>query len=129
MTHTTRELPRERWSTYQTAAAIRQRRQQNAAFEMQRRERAWRLARAAAEVLYENFGAARVTVFGSLANNNQFTQWSDIDLVAWGIPPDRFYAAVAAVTALSADIKIDLVDPDNCPLSLQEVIEREGVLL
>ena len=32
-----------------------------------------------------------------------YSVWSDIDLAAWGIPPERFFAAVAAMTGLSAD--------------------------
>jgi predicted nucleotidyltransferase len=70
-----------------------------------------------------------VVAFGSLAHRDGFTLWSDIDLAAWGIPPDAFYRAVAAVTGISSEFKIDLVAPEDCPPSLRRVIEREGVSL
>lgn len=71
---------------------------------------AWVIARVAAKVLKENYGATRVVVFGSLTNSASFTRWSDIGLAVWDVPDDRFYAAVGAVTGLTSDFKIDLVD-------------------
>lgn len=58
-----------------------------------------------------------------------FTRWSDVDLAAWGVAPERFYAAVAAVTSLRADIPVDLVDAEQCSEDLKLAIEREGVEL
>jgi predicted nucleotidyltransferase len=94
-----------------------------------RRDKAWEAARRAAEQLRNEFGASRVVVFGSLAHEDWFTLWSDIDLAAWGIAPSQFYRAVAAVTGISSVINIDLVDPESCQPKLREVIEREGVEL
>jgi predicted nucleotidyltransferase len=91
-----------------------------------RRRRALRVARAAAEVLRRDFGAGRIIVFGSLARSGHFTAWSDIDLAAWGIPPELFYAAVARVTGLSTEFKVDLLDPESCSASLRERVECEG---
>jgi uncharacterized protein len=68
-----------------------------------------------------------VVVFGPVARGEWFTPWSDIDLAAWGIAVDRYYAAVAAVTGLSEDFKIDLVDPETCRPTVRAAIEREGV--
>ena len=95
----------------------------------ERRERAWRVARAAAKVLREQFGATRVVAFGSLAHHDEFTLWSDIDLAAWGISPGAFYRAVAVVTGISPEFKVDLVAPEDCPPTLRQVIEREGVAM
>jgi uncharacterized protein len=92
-----------------------------------RLHRAWDQARTAARLLRERFGATRVVVFGSLAHDEWFNRWSDIDLAAWGIPPDAFFRAVAAVTGLSAEFKVDLVDPDDCQPALRRAIEQEGV--
>lgn len=92
-----------------------------------RQEQARQLARQAAQLLRDKFQARRVVLFGSLAHPSDFNRWSDIDLAAWGIPPDRFYAAVAAVTGLSPDFKIDLIDPDTCRPGLKSAVEREGV--
>ncbi len=94
---------------------------------MERWERAWEVARQAACVLRERFEATRVIVFGSLTRDVWFTPWSDIDLVAWGIPAGEFYRAVAVVTGLDSEFEIDLVDPDACSPSLRRVIEREGI--
>jgi len=93
----------------------------------ERWERAWEVARAAARVLRQKFGATRVVVFGSLIHRAWFTLWSDIDLAAWGIPPDAFYRAVAIVTGISPEFEVDLVAPEDCRPTLCQVIEREGV--
>ena len=90
-------------------------------------QQAWDIARAAAQLLRERFGATRVVIFGSLAHRRWFCPSSDIDLVAWGIPSDQYYRAVAVVTGLSADFKVDLVDPDSCRASLRRVIAQEGI--
>ena len=95
----------------------------------ERRERAWEFARIAARLLRERFGAARVVAFGSLAHRSWFSPWSDIDLAAWGIPADQFYRAVAAVTGISPDFQVDLVDPEDCRQSVRQSIELEGIEL
>ena len=88
--------------------------------------KAWSLARSAAKILKETFGAQKVVVFGSLLEKDSFSPWSDIDLAVWGIPTSRFYAAVGTITGLSPIIKIDVVDPDACKQSVLEMILREG---
>ena len=93
----------------------------------ERQEQAWELARIVASLLREEFGAKRVVVFGSLVDSNWFSPWSDIDLAAWGIPVHQFYRAVGAVTGISQDFRVELVDPDNCRQSIRQSIECEGV--
>ncbi len=92
-----------------------------------RRERAWNTARAASHILRDRFGAFRVAVFGSLSRHSDFTRRSDIDLAAWGIPPDRFYRAVADVTGFSKEFDINLTDVDACPPHLLKAVEKEGI--
>jgi len=121
MAKTALELSREEWRAYRPGAN---------AGQVQVRERwkrAWGVAQVAAEILREQFGATRVVAFGSLAHRDWFTPWSDIDLAAWGVSPEAFYRAVAAVTAISPEFKVDLVAPEDCQPSLRHVIEREGV--
>lgn len=96
---------------------------------VERYDRAWAVARQAAALLKSSFGAKKVAVFGSLVNRLWFSRWSDIDLAAWGIPHDCFYKAVAAVTDLSEEFKVDLVDPESCRPGLRERIEQEGIVL
>jgi len=88
---------------------------------------AWQLAMRAASLLKESFSAKKVVVFGSLAKHSLFTRWSDVDLATWGIPDDQFYAAVGAVTGLTTDFKVDLVDAAACRESLRKAIETEGI--
>jgi predicted nucleotidyltransferase len=88
--------------------------------------RARETARIAASILRDRFGAKRVIVFGSVVRPECFTPWSDIDLAAWGIPADQFFRAVGALSGLSEEFKVDLVDPEGCRPTLREEIDREG---
>jgi len=92
-----------------------------------RRVKALELAKKASFLLRQRYGAKRVVVFGSLAMAKSFSVWSDIDLAAWGIAPDKFFSAVAAVTGLSPDFKIDLVEPDTCREAIKSSILKHGV--
>ena len=78
-------------------------------------------------MLREKFGAEKIVLFGTLAHDEWFSQWSDIDLAVLGIEPESFYAAVAFVTGLSSSFKIDMVDIKGCRPALKKVIEGEGV--
>ncbi len=94
-----------------------------------RRVHAWKAARGASHILKDRFGASRVVLFGSLSRPSGFTEWSDIDLAAWGIPPDKFYRAVADVTGFSQEFEINLADVDTCPPNLLRAVETEGIEL
>ena len=89
-------------------------------------EQAWEVARTAAHLLREQFGARQVVAFGSLTHRAWFTPWSDIDIAVWGIPAHQFYRAVAAVTGISPDFEVDVVDAEDCSTSLRRIIESEG---
>jgi len=129
MAKTALDMTGDEWRAYHTGAALEQRQIATEHRTQQRWEQAQQLARAAAQRLREEFGACRVVLFGSAAQRSSFTPWSDVDLAAWGVTPERFYAAVAAVTGLGTEIAVDLVDPDQCPPALQTIIEREGIEL
>jgi len=92
-----------------------------------RRERAWQLAREAAALLKDVYGVQRVVVFGSLADPDRFTLWSDVDLAAWGLTSTNWLRAMAAVQSLSGEIELNLVDVACCSPELLDAIEREGV--
>jgi uncharacterized protein len=123
MAKTALDLTREEWQAYRPGVKLGQDQVR------ERWERAWRVARAAAEALRQQFGATQVIAFGSLARRDGFTPWSDIDLAARGIPPGAFYRAVAAVTGMSPEFKLDLVALEDCQPSLRHAIEQEGVPL
>jgi len=77
-------------------------------------------------VLREKYGATRVVVFGSLAHPGRFHVRSDIDLAAWGIDERAYLRAVADVTALDADVLVDLVRVEEAAPYLLASIEQEG---
>jgi predicted nucleotidyltransferase len=85
------------------------------------------VARAAARVLREEFGAKRVVVFGSLAHQLWYSPQSDIDLAAWGIAPGEFYDAAGTVADMKGGFKIDVVDPETCRPSVRQEIEEDGI--
>jgi len=123
------DIKGDQWLAYDVAAAVR-RRQARANPQVRKRWRqAQELAREAAQRLRAEFGAHRVVLLGSAVDESSFTRWSDVDLAVWGVSPERFYAAVAAVTSLSVDIPVDLVDGAACGKRLQTTIEQEGVEL
>ena len=129
MAKTALDLKGDEWRAYDPGAAIR-RRQASVDPQVQERwQQAQQLARTAAQQLRDQFGARRVVLFGSAVERSLFTQWSDVDLAVWGVPPERFYEAVAAVTSLRVDIPVDLVDAERSSEDLKKTIEQEGVEL
>ncbi|MYA69327.1 hypothetical protein F4Y19_04375, partial [Candidatus Poribacteria bacterium] len=52
-------------------------------------QRAWETARRLAIVLYRDFGATKVAVFGSLTEPKRFRQNSDIDILVCGVSYDK----------------------------------------
>ena len=92
-------------------------------------ERAWQVARGAATLLKEQFGATRVAAFGSLVHKDGFTRWSDVDIAAWGIRPEDTFRAIGAVMDLGTEFEVNLVDVGACRPSLLAAIEQEGVEL
>lgn len=112
---------------YRMSAQTRRRNEQSQR-EM-RRQRAWQLARRAAELLKTQFGASQVAAFGSLTHPDRFTQWSDVDLAVWGLTSANWLKASAAVRTLADDIELNVVDVATCSPDLLAVIERDGVFL
>ena len=92
-----------------------------------RMKKAWKLARKAAKILREQYHAERVAVFGSLLHEKRFTQWSDVDIAAWGIPADQTFRAIGAVMDLDSSLQINLVDVNTCTPSLLRSIEQEAI--
>lgn len=94
----------------------------------ERLREAWVLAHRAAALLKERYGATRVAAFGSITQPKRFHRWSDVDLAAWGLPPDKALRALGEVYELGAGhIPVNLVDVGTCRLDLLDAISREGV--
>ena len=120
----TSQISAEQMKTYRRTAH--QRWQAEQALLARRRERAWELARQAADMLRRDFSAGRVVIFGSLVQEGRFTEWSDVDLAAWGLDSTNWLKAIGAVQRLSDEIELNLVDVGSCSPELLAVIEREG---
>jgi uncharacterized protein len=95
----------------------------------QRRQAAWSIARRAAHLLREEFGATRVIAFGSLAHGAWFGPRSDIDLAAEGIPPQVFWRAWCALDHIDSTVDIDLIAIESAPDRLRDEIMHQGVPL
>lgn len=126
MSLTALELSPEALKKYRPLEAIRRRRAKLGAEISKRRRRALTAARKAAKLLKNEFGATKVILFGSLARRVGFTLWSDIDLAASGIAPERFYAASAAIERATIGFQIDLIDLETCLPAMLKSIEKDG---
>lgn len=121
------DVPPEQMAVYRASALRRVRRRQQA---MKRwRERAWGVARAAAELLKAEYGAQRVILFGSLARNDPLSLHSDVDLAVWGLDERTYYRVVSRLLDLDPMVKVDLIMGEQAPRGLLEAIEGEGVAL
>ena len=72
--------------------------------------RAWEVAHRLATVLYRDFGATKVAVFGSLTEPERFTENSDIDIVVWGVSYNKCLDALWETKGLSSEFKIDIIN-------------------
>ncbi len=102
-------------------------REQDQEQERYRRETAWSAARTAAGILRERFHMTRVVVFGSLARGGSFTQWSDVDVAAWGIDPRDTLRAIGVIMDLESGVDVNLVDINTATPALLASIERDGI--
>lgn len=94
-----------------------------------RRRQAWEVAQKAAQFLYQNYGASRVILFGSLAHGYWFHQRSDIDLAVEGISFSTFFRAWAALDSMSSGFEVNLVALEDATERLLAEIAVYGVEL
>ena len=112
---------------YRQSAARRE--AHNAPLEAERRKAAWQVAAVVAERLRSEFAVTRVVVFGSLARESGFTQWSDIDIAVWGLHLEDTFRALGVAWDVTDQFKINLVDVNCCKESLLAEIEKTGIEL
>ena len=120
-------LTSEQIAVYRNSSIKRQ--QVNIIQTTERREKAWRLVQRAAQLLRDKFGATKVVVFGSLLSPANFTNWSDIDIAAWGISPEDTFHAIGEVWELSPEIEINLVDINVAQPNILMSIESTGQIV
>ena len=90
-------------------------------------QRAWQTAYRVAALLYEDFGAKQVAVFGSLAERDWFSKGSDIDIAVWGIPGDMYLEALWETRNFSPEFKIDLVNFDSAKGRFRDRIQSQAL--
>ncbi len=91
-----------------------------------RRTRTLALAKEAARILRARYGAGRVMLVGSLAGpEDLFTQWSDVDLLAWGVPACDTFRAVAELAYMDPELPVELICAETCaPDVLDRLLEQ-----
>lgn len=94
-----------------------------------RRQQGWQLAHNAAQMLQRDFQVKRIVLFGSLTQPDCFTQWSDVDLAAWGLTSENWLQAILTVYEMSVEIELNLVDVRTCSPDFVEKIQQEGIQL
>lgn len=126
MALTALDLTPEELKKYRPLEFIRRRKMETRVEVAARRRRALTVARKAAKLLKEKFGAKEVILFGSLARRGDFSLYSDVDLAVRGVDPLRFYAAGAAIERVDLSFQIDLVELETCPPAVLKNIEKDG---
>ena len=90
-------------------------------------QRAWETAHRLATVLYRDFGATKVAVFGSLTEPERFTENSDIDIVVWGVSYNKCLDALWETKGLSPEFKIDIINFKSVNRLFRERILSQAV--
>ncbi len=90
-------------------------------------QRAWAVAHRLATVLYQDYGASKVAVFGSLAERERFTKYSDIDIVVWGVSYNRCLDALWGTEDLGSEFKIDITNFKTINRSFRERILSQAI--
>ncbi len=90
-------------------------------------QRAWYTAHKIAAMLYDDFGATQVAVFGSLVEQDGFSITSDIDIVVWGLSQDSYIDALWETRNFTTEFKIDLVNFHSAKGRFRERIQCQAV--
>ena len=89
--------------------------------------RAWQTAYQVATLLYEEFGATQVAVFGSLTEPMAFTKRSDIDIAVSGLSRDVYDEAWNKVFYLDSEFKIDIINFDTSKGLFRERVTHQAI--
>lgn len=91
--------------------------------------RAWYVAYDVATLLYDEFEATQVVVFGSLAEPLWFSKWSDIDIAVWGLSENAYLDALGKTLNFDPKFKIDLIKFENTDALFRERILQQARFL
>ena len=89
--------------------------------------RAWHTAHEVAALLYEQFGATQVAVFGSLTEPMWFTSGSDIDIAVSGLSHDAYDKAYKKIMNFDSEFKIDFINLDISKGIFRERVKHQAI--
>lgn len=90
-------------------------------------ERAWQVAYDIAALLYDEFNAKQVAVFGSLTEPMGFTNKSDIDIAVWGLTDEEHTKATDRVWDMKTGFKIDLIDIETTKEFFRDRVQQQAI--
>ena len=90
-------------------------------------DRTWHTAYQVATLLYEQFGATQVAVFGSLTEPTWFTKTSDIDIAVSGLSHDAYDKARIKIMNFDSEFKIDIINFDMSKGLFRERIKHQAI--
>ncbi|MDE0685163.1 MAG: hypothetical protein OXI63_19735 [Candidatus Poribacteria bacterium] len=88
---------------------------------------AWHTAHEVAMLLYDEFNATQVFVFGSLTEPMGFTKGSDIDIAVSGLSNDAYDKAYGKVIYFDAPFKIDFINFDRLKGLFRERVKHQAI--
>ena len=88
---------------------------------------AWHTAHEVAMLLYDQFNASQVFVFGSLTEPMWFTKGSDIDIAVSGLSDDAYDKAYGKVIYFDAPFKIDFINFDRLKGLFRERVKHQAI--
>ena len=91
--------------------------------------RAWHTVHEVAALLYEQFGATQVAVFGSLTEPMWFTSGSDIDIAVSGLSHDAYDKAYKKIMNFDSKFKIDFINLDISKGIFRERVKHQAILI
>lgn len=91
--------------------------------------RAWAAAHRVATVLYQDFGAMKVAVFGSLAEHGGFHKESDIDIAVWGLSDAQCRDARCRIVDSCPEFQLDLINFEESTGLFRERVQRQAIVL
>ncbi len=92
-------------------------------------QRAWDTTHRVAVLLYQDFGAETVAVFGSLTQPEWFTKASDIDIVVWGLSDAECCDARWRIADLRSAFNIDLISFEESTGLFRERLQHQAIPL
>ena len=90
-------------------------------------QRAWKTAYEIAQLLYDEFGATHVAVFGSLSEPLGFTEASDIDIAVSGLSEKTHSKANIKLMDINTSFKIDLINFDKTKGLFRQRIQQQTI--